>query len=163
MPRDSQAVLQRGDVEMRRHLVWSPVLVLRIDVALANPITSADCQPGTCHSGACIGFPSEYSMDGKCGPKYGGLKCGGKWGDCCNFNGQCGTGTGFCNPTACQSGNCTQPPPPSTPGNLPWQTGTTPDGTCGGPYGYTCDVVFGTCCSAKGICGSLMAHCGTGW
>ncbi|KND95300.1 hypothetical protein TOPH_00685 [Tolypocladium ophioglossoides CBS 100239] len=120
-----------------------------------------DCAPGTCWEGACTGFPSEYSMDGKCGPAADGLLCGGKWGDCCNSQGMCGAGDDFCSFERCYSGNCTIPPPRNT--KLPWQTGTTPDGTCGGANGYTCDVVFGNCCSKNGTCGALVEHCGSGW
>ncbi|KAH7359751.1 hypothetical protein BKA66DRAFT_574039 [Pyrenochaeta sp. MPI-SDFR-AT-0127] len=33
------------------------------------------CSPGTCYSGACLGFSSEYSMDGKYGSQNKDLKC----------------------------------------------------------------------------------------
>ncbi|KAF3807738.1 hypothetical protein GCG54_00007471 [Colletotrichum gloeosporioides] len=127
--------------------------------------TSEDCRPGTCHNSFGTCDELGYSTDGKCGTNNDDLKCTGKWGECCNNDGLCGNGTDFCSSGVCQSGNCAidavTPPPVSSP--LPWITGTTPDGTCGGAFGYTCDIVFGTCCSSRGICGVLEEHCGTGW
>ncbi|KAI9826997.1 MAG: hypothetical protein M1826_006476 [Phylliscum demangeonii] len=41
----------------------------------------------------------------------------------------------------------------------------TPDNTCGGANGYTCDPNApqgGSCCSASGYCGYTAAYCGTG-
>ena len=41
----------------------------------------------------------------------------------------------------------------------------TPDNTCGGSNGYTCDPsnsYGGPCCSAAGYCGRSDAYCGTG-
>ncbi|KAL8905373.1 MAG: hypothetical protein Q9207_002684 [Kuettlingeria erythrocarpa] len=39
----------------------------------------------------------------------------------------------------------------------------TPDATCGGANGYTCQgSSFGNCCSVNGWCGSTSAYCGTG-
>ena len=41
----------------------------------------------------------------------------------------------------------------------------TPDNTCGGSNGYTCnpnDSYGGACCSAAGYCGNTDAYCGTG-
>ena len=41
----------------------------------------------------------------------------------------------------------------------------TPDNTCGGSNGYTCDPnnsYGGPCCSAAGYCGKTDAYCGTG-
>jgi peptidoglycan/xylan/chitin deacetylase (PgdA/CDA1 family) len=39
----------------------------------------------------------------------------------------------------------------------------TPDATCGGTNGYTCQgSTFGNCCSPAGWCGSTSAYCGTG-
>ncbi|KAH8897463.1 hypothetical protein GQ53DRAFT_818731 [Thozetella sp. PMI_491] len=64
-----------------------------------------DCRPGTCYDGTCLGA-KVYAIDGKCGPKHGGLKCGGKWGDCCSVDGICGTGPEFCGLGRCESGNC---------------------------------------------------------
>ncbi|PVH95053.1 carbohydrate-binding module family 18 protein, partial [Periconia macrospinosa] len=110
---------------------------------------AADCQAGTCYEGACEGFPSKYSLNGTCGPKNDGKMCAGKWGNCCSLSGQCGTGTDFCGKGKCYSGACYLPPMPT---DVPWQTGNTPDGTCGGTNGYTCDVVFGNCCSKDGKC-----------
>jgi len=123
-----------------------------------------DCAPGTCFEGACLGA-KVYAIDGKCGPKNNNLLCGGRWGDCCNFAGVCGTGASFCGKGNCESGNCTEPlshlPAPGS-GNLTWDVGTTPDGSCGGAKGYTCGVLWGSCCNAKSACGSGEA-CKTGW
>ena len=41
----------------------------------------------------------------------------------------------------------------------------TPDNTCGGTKGYTCnagDSLGGACCSTAGYCGNTDAYCGTG-
>ncbi|KAK1989604.1 hypothetical protein LX36DRAFT_648975 [Colletotrichum falcatum] len=121
--------------------------------------TEADCAPGTCWEGACPG-DSVYSTDGTCGFDHGFRFCAGKWGDCCNFDGVCGTGEDFCGIKNCQSGNCTRPV--TTPAPFPWLSGNTPDGTCGGATGYTCNVVFGNCCNKDGICGSSPSGCGVG-
>ncbi|KAH6619420.1 hypothetical protein B0J18DRAFT_492231 [Chaetomium sp. MPI-SDFR-AT-0129] len=67
-----------------------------------------DCAAGTCYEGACVG-DKVYSTDGTCGKDYGDRLCAGKWGDCCNLNGTCGTGEAYCGLTVCQMGNCTQP------------------------------------------------------
>ncbi|OAL54647.1 hypothetical protein IQ07DRAFT_628421 [Pyrenochaeta sp. DS3sAY3a] len=118
-----------------------------------------DCADGTCFEGGCLGDKS-YSTDGTCGSQHGDRLCAGKWGDCCNFEGKCGTGASFCSLTSCQSGNCTRPSPTIIP--LPWQTGTTPDGSCGGPNKYTCNVVYGGCCNKNGQCGIFPVDCGAG-
>jgi hypothetical protein len=131
-----------------------------------------DCQAGTCFSGACEGFPSEYSMDGKCGYEHNDLQCGGKWGNCCNIEGSCGTGESHCGVGRCQTGNCTIiiPPapglPPSIttpPASVPTQGAISPDGSCGGTNKYLCKgSSFGECCSASGFCGSTTSHCQAG-
>ncbi|KAK2022431.1 hypothetical protein LX32DRAFT_193858 [Colletotrichum zoysiae] len=46
---------------------------------------------------------------------------------------------------------------------VPWKNGNTPDGTCSGSGGYTCDVLLGNCCGADGVCGSDEEACGHGW
>lgn len=121
-----------------------------------------------------MGFPSEYSLDGKCGTQHDNKLCGGKWGDCCNAAGQCGTGADFCGVGKCQSGNCTltYPNPWPTPKTslttlsatpAPTPGSTSPDGTCGGTNKYQCKgSTFGDCCSSSGFCGSSTAHCGGG-
>ncbi|KAF1822571.1 carbohydrate-binding module family 18 protein [Dissoconium aciculare CBS 342.82] len=128
-----------------------------------------DCATGVCYSGACFGSVQfGYSLDGTCGPKHGNAICGGTWGDCCSNDGRCGTGDGFCGKDSCFSGKCAKadtlvaPALPGVPITAPWQLGTTPDGTCGGPHHYTCDVTFGACCSTDGMCGSTEKQCGTG-
>ena len=133
-----------------------------------------DCQAGTCYSGACEGFPDQYSMNGKCGKQNKNLLCGGKWGTCCDISGKCGSGESFCGVGKCQSGNCTIiiPPPPvagqvSTTTTLPSSTPTpgsiSPDGSCGGTNKYVCKgSTFGDCCSSSGFCGSTTGHCQAG-
>ncbi|KAF2661573.1 carbohydrate-binding module family 18 protein [Lophiostoma macrostomum CBS 122681] len=136
-----------------------------------------DCQAGTCYDGACLGFPSEYSMDGKCGFQNRNLLCGGKWGDCCSKEGKCGTGQDFCSDETCQSGNCTLtiPSEPTFPfptitttlATAPTSTttpsGVSSDGTCGGANKYQCKgTTYGDCCSSSGYCGSTTAYCGVG-
>ncbi|KAK2039765.1 hypothetical protein LZ31DRAFT_558462 [Colletotrichum somersetense] len=85
---------------------------------------------------------------------------------CCTAQGVCGDGPQFCGTDVCVSGNCTINivEIPRMPGAtaVPWQRGNTPDGTCGGSGGYTCDVLFGNCCSANGVCGSDEKACGQG-
>ncbi len=76
---------------------------------------SEDCEDGSCYEGACPGGGDKfYSTDGTCGKAYGDRLCAGKWGDCCNMSGKCGTGTAFCAAAVCQSGNCDWPWRPST-------------------------------------------------
>lgn len=125
--------------------------------------TDADCAPGTCHSGACEGG-NIWSLDGRCGWRHKGLGCAGKWGDCCNLEGLCGTGEEFCGVGKCDMGNCTKVEEPLPPIELPWPTGNTPDGTCGdgSAEGYTCNVVWGNCCGPAGRCGSTTEFCGAG-
>ncbi|KAF2271267.1 uncharacterized protein EI97DRAFT_497345 [Westerdykella ornata] len=117
-----------------------------------------DCAPDTCYEGACVG-DTVYSTDGTCGYQHGNRLCAGKWGDCCNIEGACGTGSEFCGLDVCQSGNCTRPTTP-TPSSTP--SGDTPDGTCGGTKGYVCNVVYGKCCNRDGFCGVLPSDCGSG-
>lgn len=124
------------------------------------PYHSDDCAPGTCYEGICFG-DKIYSTDGTCGPDYGDRLCAGKWGDCCNQDGACGTGDDFCGPSVCFSGKCTLPdvePPPAD-----WMEGKTPDGTCGGKNGYVCYGRWGSCCNKDGICGIMLSDCGDGW
>lgn len=128
-----------------------------------------DCMPGTCFSGACMGFPDKYSLDGRCGRQNGNKLCGGRWGSCCNAQGQCGNGTDFCAERQCQSGSCEvsfQIPWPITGGSpndndsTPNTEAVSPDGSCGGMNKYVCtNSPFGDCCSSSGFCGSSNAHC----
>ncbi|KAF2820550.1 hypothetical protein CC86DRAFT_459542 [Ophiobolus disseminans] len=113
--------------------------------------TFDDCREGTCYEGSCHGA-DEYAIDGKCGRQHGGLKCGGKWGSCCNNDGVCGNGSGFCGLGKCQSGLCEKR----------WLDGHSPDGTCGGNKNYVCNPVFGYCCGRAGQCGMEEEHCGEG-
>lgn len=88
--------------------------------------TTEDCQAGTCYEGQCVGFPSEFSLNGKCGTQNGNKLCG-KWGACCSKAGVCGTGNDFCAVDKCQSGQCVMPAGPTA--KLPWQMGNTTDGS----------------------------------
>ncbi|KAF6806261.1 hypothetical protein CPLU01_15913 [Colletotrichum plurivorum] len=87
---------------------------------------------------------------------------------CCNSQGNCGSGPEFCGMDVCESGNCTidifeMPVIAAARGSLPWLTGTTTDGTCGGEGNRSCDVVFGRCCGPDGFCASDAKACGEGW
>jgi hypothetical protein len=135
---------------------FNPKVAPMYNILIANSNTRTDCAPGLCYEGACVG-DKVYSTDGTCGHNHGNRQCTGKWGDCCNLDGQCGTGDSFCGIGKCHSGNCIRYPP------LPWLAGNTSDGTCGGPYNYVCNVVFGNCCNKDGVCGSLPSDCGVGW
>lgn len=121
--------------------------------------SAEDCAAGTCYEGACAG-DKVYSTDGTCGTAHGNRLCAGKWGDCCNLNGTCGTGEAFCGISVCQMGNCTQP---DTGPELGWIGGNSTDGTCGGPNKFTCNVVYGYCCNKDNMCGSSASDCGEGW
>jgi len=168
--RDSRTVLQFADMEVRKLAVsvhdpdHSPSQTNR---PFFFPTHREDCEAGTCFNGACNGGGADvYAVDGKCGPRNGNRQCGGRWGECCSFNGVCGSGVEFCGKGNCESGNCTAPlkQPAATTGsyNLLWEIGTTPDGTCGGPKTYTCGVLWGSCCNAQNKCGSGTA-CERGW
>jgi hypothetical protein len=60
---------------------------------------------GVCYEGLCPGH-KVYTTDGNCGYAYDFSSCAGKWGDCCNLEGRCGTGEDFCGKGKCQLGNC---------------------------------------------------------
>src|SRR5882757_3405659 len=110
-------------------------------ILTASPNVRADCAPGTSYESACAG-DNVYSTDGTCSYLYGNRICAGRWGDCCNMDGACSTGSDFCGVDVCQSGNCTRPTRSSTPpAPLPWLNGNTTDGTCGGVNYYTCNVI----------------------
>ena len=136
-----------------------------------------DCMAGTYFSGACTGFPDKYSLDGKCGYQNNNKLCTGKWGSCCNLQGQCGNGTSFCAADKCQSGNCdinyvlpwpsaggspvtNSPTSTPTPTPMPGTGIISPDVSCGGTNKYVCKgSPFGDCCSSSGFCGTSTAHC----
>ncbi|PKS06189.1 hypothetical protein jhhlp_007506 [Lomentospora prolificans] len=69
-------------------------------------LISEDCAPGTCYEGNCPGH-MVYTTDGKCSPdpRVAGA-CAGKWGQCCNLEGKCGTGEGYCDDKHCWTGEC---------------------------------------------------------
>lgn len=110
--------------------------------------------------------PSEYSLDGKCGPATGDKKCGGKWGSCCGKNNVCGDGPSYCGIDNCLYGNCTVTDIPTNPGSSPdpfYYYGNTTDGSCG-PINdnKVCNVAWGFCCAGTGKCGDGPLFCGTG-
>ena len=125
--------------------------------------------------GRLRGIPSEYSINGKCGYQNKGLKCGGKWGICCDTKGECGSGDGFCGVGKCQSGNCTLviTSPPGIPDGVLTSAGARPaaptpggistDSSCGGTNRYQCNrSSFRDCCSSSGFCGNMTEHCDIG-
>ncbi|KAI1181459.1 carbohydrate-binding module family 50 [Nemania serpens] len=120
-----------------------------------------DCAHGTCYEGTCLG-DKVYSTDGTCGRQHGLRRCAGEWGDCCNMDGKCGTGTAFCGWTKCQSGNCTIPSGAFSRPSRPYFSGNTTDGTCGGANNYVCNEAFGLCCNKSGRCGGSLSDCGAG-
>ncbi|KAF2429133.1 hypothetical protein EJ08DRAFT_650705 [Tothia fuscella] len=128
--------------------------------------TLQDCEAGTCYSGACRGFPSQYSTNGKCGKQSNGLLCGGKWGNCCNTDGHCGAGETFCGIGKCQSGSCTiiiPTPRLSAPKLPPTKDGVSTNGACGGSGRFKCDgSTYGDCCSSSGFCGKGISFCAQG-
>lgn len=124
----------------------------------------SDCTPGICWGGTCAGN-THYSIDGKCGPQHGDRLCAGKWGDCCNLNGQCGSGNDFCNIDSCYSGECDWPVVITLRPSSLGLVGNTTDGTCGAASTFTCDSGHGNCCNKNNVCGSLPSDCGIeyGW
>jgi hypothetical protein len=112
------------------------------------------CDP---EHGTCDPVPEEppVSQNGACGPpSFIGATCAGStFGDCCNWSGECGSGTAYCAPESCDPdyGDCGGSGPP-----------VSTDGTCGA-NGHTCaGSTFGGCCSQYGYCGDASAFCGTG-
>ncbi|KAK2758674.1 hypothetical protein FQN54_003364 [Arachnomyces sp. PD_36] len=87
--------------------------------------------------------PAPLSEDGSCGPDHGYAKCeGSDFGECCSYYGSCGSGSEYCGPGKCYSGQCTG------------GTDVSPDGTCGPDYNdWICEgSAFGDCCSIYGFC-----------
>jgi hypothetical protein len=156
--RNNVAIPRPGSAETQRK---SQVLELSFPVAELMWRYREDCREGTCYEGTCHGA-DEYAIDGKCGWQHGFLKCGGKWGSCCNMDGICGSGTDFCSRGKCQSGDCTGTPL-NAPVEWPWLDGNSTDGTCGGAKHYICNPVFGYCCGSDGQCGSNRVRCGSRW
>ncbi|GKT85236.1 glutathione S-transferase [Colletotrichum tofieldiae] len=81
-------------------------------------VSSEDCAPGTCYEGFCPG-DAVWSTGGTCDTGHGNRQCAGKWGDCCNQDGWCGTGPDFCGKDVCQMGNCTAPIVPVLSSSVP--------------------------------------------
>lgn len=163
MHRDEWPVLQFGNLDLRKIgvSIWLIHSALRARTD-GRPFIRADCAPGTCYEGSCLG-DKVYSTDGTCGVQHGRRRCAGKWGDCCNLDGKCGSGTDFCGWMKCQSGNCIIPRSASWRPSRPLLSGNTTDGTCGGKDDYVCNEVFGLCCNKSGRCGGGPSDCGVGW
>ncbi|EXK77175.1 hypothetical protein FOQG_18110 [Fusarium oxysporum f. sp. raphani 54005] len=112
---------------------------------------------GASTSSAAPSTPS-ITKDGTCGAKRGGLKCtGSMYGDCCSYNGFCGSTSGYCD-GGCQSdfGKCNT-----------WKADSalivSDNGLCGDKYHQTCKGSrYGDCCSKYGSCGKTDAYCGSG-
>ncbi|KAF5587789.1 muramidase [Fusarium subglutinans] len=97
--------------------------------------------------------PTDVSTDGTCGGTKGKTCLGSAFGDCCSSSGYCGDSSPYCG-GGCQSkfGKCDA-----------GSEKISPDGTCGGEKGYTCEgSQFGNCCSQYGYCGTATDNCGNG-
>lgn len=93
------------------------------------------------------------SPDGTCAGKDSYTCKGSQFGDCCSSSNYCGSTSGFCG-GGCQPkfGTCDE-----------GSDKISPDGTCGGDKGYTCEgSAFGSCCSQYGYCGKAADNCGGG-
>jgi hypothetical protein len=124
---------------------------------------SDSCGHLVCDSqyGTCDPVPEELpiSQDGICGfNSFIGATCAGSaFGDCCNWSGECGSGTTYCSPENCDPdyGNCGG-------SSLPVST----DGECSA-NGHTCaGYPYGGCCSEYGYCGDTSEysyHCPRHW
>jgi Chitin recognition protein len=121
--------------------------------------------------------PGVLSPDGSCGGLVGHV-CGNNL--CCSPYGFCGSTSAYCG-LGCQSsfGTCANSghinPIPSISFDAPMHAASSPapklvpagplspDGSCGGPNGYTClGDGFSVCCSKWGWCGLGPAYCGPG-
>ncbi|KAF2850136.1 carbohydrate-binding module family 18 protein [Plenodomus tracheiphilus IPT5] len=109
------------------------------------------CSPGACYSGACSGS-STSTLDGSCGPNFGGLTCDNpRFGPCCSIYGYCGEGASFCGTGNCYSGACNAD-----------IGGPSITGECGPLFqgNKTCaGTQFGPCCSQHGYCGKEDDYC----
>jgi len=106
--------------------------------------------------GICDPVPEEplISQDGVCGyNSFIGATCAGSaFGSCCDWFGECGTGSIHCAPENCDPdyGTCGG-------SGLPVSI----DGECGA-NSHTCEgYEGGGCCSESGYCGSTSEYCGT--
>ncbi|KAJ4260593.1 hypothetical protein NW762_007336 [Fusarium torreyae] len=132
-----------------------------VDAKSTTSGTSDLSDKGSTYKTTTYSSPSSspsITKDGTCGPKNGGLKCtGSKYGDCCSYNGFCGSTSGHCD-GGCQSdfGTCNT-----------WKTGSplivSDNGLCGDKYHQTCKGSrYGNCCSKYGNCGKTSDYCGSG-
>ncbi|KAF7936224.1 uncharacterized protein EAE98_002443 [Botrytis deweyae] len=151
------------DVEISDIVAWNPSLTYD-----ENNTTSCEFLPGYryCVAGTTTGSngTSSISPNGLCGAENTNYTCeGSAFGDCCSEYGNCGSTSDFCG-VGCQSlfGSCT-----TVSATLPTATNTatptatlSPDGSCGGDNGYTCESP--NCCSESGYCGSTSDFCGVG-
>ncbi|KAK8128692.1 hypothetical protein PG984_009800 [Apiospora sp. TS-2023a] len=84
---------------------------------LLNPDLDKDCSDIRPDSEYCVaGSIEKPTTDGKCGflRGHGFLTCDGGWGDCCSFEGNCGTGRAFCGLVNCLWGECDDEFPDTT-------------------------------------------------
>jgi LysM repeat protein len=90
------------------------------DFLQLNPELSLDCLNLWLGYSYCVYAVSRapVSTDSSCGPSHSHATCvGSDFGDCCNMDGRCGSGSDYCDLANCQSGSCTLP--------------ISPDGSCG--------------------------------
>ncbi|KAB8260731.1 hypothetical protein BDV32DRAFT_158653 [Aspergillus pseudonomiae] len=113
------------------------------------------CSPGNCVSGACDAGGDTATQDGTCGPEWKYATCTNpRFGSCCSIHGYCGSGSEFCAPGVCFSGDCDDD-----------NGGPSVNGECGPSFAgnKTCTgTQFGKCCSVSGYCGSTEEYCGRG-
>ncbi|KAE8326141.1 hypothetical protein BDV39DRAFT_216108 [Aspergillus sergii] len=115
--------------------------------------TSEYCSPGNCVSGTCDAGGDTATQDGTCGPEWKYTTCTNpRFGSCCSIHGYCGSGSEFCGPGLCFSGDCDDD-----------NGGPSVNGECGPSFAgnKTCTgTQFGKCCSVAGYCGSTEEYCG---
>ncbi|KAI6264705.1 hypothetical protein MCOR27_011648, partial [Pyricularia oryzae] len=120
------------------------------------------------------------SPDATCGGNTGNTCAGSGFGNCCSPSGWCGSTDEYCG-AGCQKffGSCGMSSGPSSSSAATVKSASptssassstssspstakkvSPDATCGGNTGNTCQgSVFGNCCSVNGWCGSTTAYC----
>ncbi|RBQ71978.1 hypothetical protein FVER14953_01584 [Fusarium verticillioides] len=119
-----------------------------------SPTTSSAPTPTTSSkTSSSAAQPTNVSTDGTCGGTKGKTCLNSAFGECCSSSGYCGDSSPYCG-GGCQSkfGKCDA-----------GSEKISPDGTCGGDKGYTCEgSQFGNCCSQYGYCGKATDNCGKG-
>ncbi|KAF7884612.1 uncharacterized protein EAF02_004948 [Botrytis sinoallii] len=162
------AIAHFYDITISDVVAWNPSLTYD-----ASNITSCVFLPGYryCVAGTTTGSDgtSSISPNGLCGADNTNYTCeGSAFGDCCSEYGNCGSTSDFCG-VGYQSrfGSCTVASATfssvtdtaTTTTALPTVT-LSPDGSCGGDSGYTCESP--NCCSESGYCGNTSDFCGVG-